>query len=352
MSQQKDGKTAKKAGSNGYSGEVVGFEGSPKDDFIQRQAALLREQAELLDLAEDIIMVLDPEHRILFWNRGAEEKYGWPKEEAMGQPAQILLQTQFPKPMAEVDADLLLHGRWDGELIHTRRDGAQLNVESRWAVHMGQKVGSFVILCINNDITKRKNAEEMLQKTLQELEVRVQKRTEDLTKANADLEAEIIERKRTEEVLRQREAELEIKSRNMEEMNGALKVLLKKREEDRVELGENVLANIKEMVVPYLDKLRRSSLDADQVNYLNIIETHLQEITSPFLKNITSRHWNLTPREFQVASLIKDNKTTKEIAELMNVCAGSVELHRNHIRAKLGLTNKKINLRSYLLTLQ
>jgi PAS domain S-box-containing protein len=323
-----------------------------RDAFIQRQEELLQEQAELLDLAEDIIMVLDPQHRILFWNHGAEEKYGWLKEEAIGQCAYTLLQTSFPKPMEEVDSDLLLNRRWEGELMHTRRDGKRLIVESRWALHMGKGFNSFVILVINNDITQRKNAEEMLQKTLLELESRVQKRTMELTRVNAELKAEIIERQRTEEVLRQQEAELEIKSLNMEEMNGALKVLLKKREEDRTELGENVLANIKEMVAPYLEKLRRSNLDANQLNYLSIIENHLQEITSPFLKNITSRHWNLTPKEFQVASLIKDNKTTKEIAEMMNVCAGSIELHRNHIRAKLGLTNKKINLRSFLLTLQ
>jgi PAS domain S-box-containing protein len=323
-----------------------------RDAFIQRQEARLQEQAELLDLAEDIIMVLDQQHRILFWNHGAEEKYGWLKGEVIGQCAYTLLQTCFPKPLAEIDADLLLQRRWDGELMHTHKNGTPIVVESRWALHRDKIENSLVILVINNDITQRKKAEEMLQKTLEELESRVQRRTVDLSKVNADLEAEIIERKRTEEVLRQREAELEIKSRNMEEMNGALKVLLKKREEDRNELEENVLANIKEMVTPYLGKLRRSNLDANQLNYLSIMEAHLLEITSPFLKNITSRHWNLTPREFQVASLIKDNKTTKEIAELMNVCAGSVELHRNHIRAKLGLTNKKINLRSYLLTLQ
>lgn len=323
-----------------------------RDAFIQRQEARLQEQAELLDLAEDIIMVLDQQHRILFWNHGAEEKYGWLKGEVIGQYAYTLLQTRFPKPLAQIDADLLSQQRWDGELIHTRRDGTPIIVESRWALHIDKIEQSLVIFVINNDITQRKKVEELLQKTLEELESRVQARTTDLSKVNADLEAEIMERKRTEAVLRQREAELEIKSLNMEEMNGALRILLKKREEDRNELEENVLANLKEMVTPYLSKLRRSNLDANQINYLGIIETHLREITSPFLKSITSRHWNLTPREFQVVSLIKDGKTTKEIAELMNVCTESVEPHRNHIRAKFGLTNQKINLRSYLLTLQ
>ncbi|HEX2957663.1 MAG TPA: helix-turn-helix transcriptional regulator, partial [Chitinispirillaceae bacterium] len=77
-------------------------------------------------------------------------------------------------------------------------------------------------------------------------------------------------------------------------------------------------------------------------------ESHLDEITSPFLHKLTSRSLNLTPREIQVASLIKDGKTTKEISKLMNVCAGAVALHRNHIRRKLGLNKKKVNLASHL----
>ncbi|OPY13627.1 MAG: DNA-binding transcriptional activator UhpA [Syntrophus sp. PtaB.Bin001] len=128
-------------------------------------------------------------------------------------------------------------------------------------------------------------------------------------------------------------------------------VLLKKREEDKNELEEKVLSNIKSMVLPYIEKVKMTMLDTTQMNYISIMESHLNEITSPFRHKLTSQSLNLTPREIQVASLIKDGKTTKEIAELMNVCPGAVALHRNHIRKKLGLNNKKVNLASHLSSL-
>jgi len=144
---------------------------------------------------------------------------------------------------------------------------------------------------------------------------------------------------------------LEVKSRNLEELNTALTVLLKKREEDKNHLEEQVLTNVKEMVIPYLEKLKNTHLSSAQSAYLSIVDSHLNDIISPFLVKMSTKYRRFTPKEIQVATLVKDGKTTKEIASIMNVCSGAVELHRNHIRTKLGLTNKKMNLRSYLLSL-
>jgi len=299
-------------------------------EILKKQSDALSEQAELLDLAEDMNMVLDMRHSILFWNRGAEEKYGWSREEVLGEHVHSLLQTRFPKSLEKIEESLIRRGRWEGELAQTRRDGRPILVESRWALRRNDQGKPLAILEINNDITQRKHAEAMLQKTLEELEARVQERTADLNKVNA---------------------ELEIKTRNLEELNTALTVLLKKREDDKNELEEKVLSNVKSMVLPYVEKLKTTPLDATQANYMSIMESHLNEIISSFLMKLTSTSLNLTPREIQVASLIKDGKTTKEIAELMNVCSGAIALHRNHIRKKLGLNRKKTNLRSHLLFL-
>lgn len=320
-------------------------------DILKKQADALREQAELLDLAEDLIMVLDMDHRILFWNRGAEKKYGWSRREVRGENIHSLLNTSFPQSLKEIEETLINCGRWEGELIQIRRDGSPIMVESRWNLRRNEQGKPLAILEINNDISQRKHAEAMLQKTLEELEARVQERTADLQKVNAELQEEIIERKRMEEVLKRREMELKIKTKNLEEFNAALTVLLKKREEDKNELEEKVLSNIKSMVLPYIEKVKMTMLDTTQMNYISIMESHLNEITSPFRHKLTSQSLNLTPREIQVASLIKDGKTTKEIAELMNVCPGAVALHRNHIRKKLGLNNKKVNLASHLSSL-
>ena len=151
-----------------------------------------------------------------------------------------------------------------------------------------------------------------------------------------------------EEVLKKREQELQLKSQSLEEANTALKVLLKHREEDKTTLEGQVLANVKKLVLPYLEKLKNLKLDKNQLVHVEIIEAHLNDIISPFLRNLTSAYLNLTPREIEVASLVKEGKTTKEITELLNISATAVDFHRKNLRSKFGIKSKKTNLRSYL----
>jgi PAS domain S-box-containing protein len=167
----------------------------------------------------------------------------------------------------------------------------------------------------------------------------------------AGIARDITRRKRAEDELKKRERELDAKSRNLEEVNIALKVLLKQREDDRAELEEKVLTNVKKLVEPFLEKLKRTRVDLDQMTYINVIETHLNDILSPFQRNLTSKYPNLTPREIQITNLIKEGKTTKEIAAILNSSQGAIDFHRNNIRNKLGLKNKHANLRSHLLSL-
>ena len=111
------------------------------------------------------------------------------------------------------------------------------------------------------------------------------------------------------------------------------------------------LSNVKDQVIPYVEKLKRSQPNPEQKACIETLETHLNDIISPFLTSISSRYIDLTPKEIQVASLIKDGKTTKEISLLLNISPGSVDLHRYHIRKKLGINKQGTNLRSYLLSL-
>jgi DNA-binding NarL/FixJ family response regulator len=128
--------------------------------------------------------------------------------------------------------------------------------------------------------------------------------------------------------------------------------LLKKREEDKTELERNMLFNVRELVLPYLDKLDMSDLKDKQKAYVDIINSNLNDIVSPFLYVLSTRFLSLTPTEIQIANFIKHGKNTKEIAEMLNLSSKTIETHRKSIRKKIGIKNIKGNLRTHLLTIQ
>ncbi|TAG01151.1 MAG: PAS domain S-box protein [Oscillatoriales cyanobacterium] len=131
---------------------------------------LLTEQAQLLDLAHDSIITWDLNSVITFWNQGAELMYGWTKAEAFGQESHSLFKTQFPQPLAEIQAELFETGYWEGELIHYTRDDRQITVSSRWVVQKDDAGRPIKILEINSDVTQRKAAELVLQQYIHEVE--------------------------------------------------------------------------------------------------------------------------------------------------------------------------------------
>ncbi|MCX5846722.1 MAG: LuxR C-terminal-related transcriptional regulator [Deltaproteobacteria bacterium] len=160
---------------------------------------------------------------------------------------------------------------------------------------------------------------------------------------------DITERKHAEEALEKREMELEAKTNELEDLNAALRVLLKQREEDRSELEQNVLSNVKVLILPHIEKLK-TGMDMKSMSYVNVLESNLKDIISPFAQKLSVKYLNLTNREVQIANLIKEGKTTKEIASFLNVSDSAVNVYRYHIRRKLSLT-KKHNLSSYLTSL-
>lgn len=271
----------------------------------ERAEKTFQERAELLDLADDSIMVRDLNNRILFWNAGAEARYGWTKEEATGQIAHTLLQTKFPKPLEKITEELSKANRWEGELIHVTRNGHPVVVESRWASLRDADGSPKATLEINTDITCR----QLMEKQLEE------------------------------------------KSNRLQEVNAALKALLRHRDEDKKDFEEALLTNIENLIMPYLKRMKNGPLDSTQAALLEILESHLSVLTSEFGRTLALQYRVLTPTEMRVAALVRDGKTSKEIADLLCISEKTASFHRNNIRAKLGLRGAGANLRSHLLSL-
>jgi len=177
--------------------------------------------------------------------------------------------------------------------------------------------------------------------------IHVQLPTGEYLKAYQD----ITEQKKAEELLKNREEELAIKSANLQDMNAALRVLLNERESEKAELEAKILGNINKLVQPYIDELKRYGLDPPRAACLDVIEENLKHIISPFLEKLGLRSVDLTPREMKIADLIKSGKITKEISQLLRMSCAAVNFHRNNIRRKLGINNRKVNLAAYLSSL-
>jgi PAS domain S-box-containing protein len=170
---------------------------------------------------------------------------------------------------------------------------------------------------------------------------------------------DITEKKHQENLLQQANSSLEgaldqtsqqllIRSRELEEINAALKVINRQSKQDADELQMRVVANVEDLVMPYLERLADTPLNSDQKVYLSVLGENLSQIVAPFMGKVGARHANLTPREIEVANLVRMGKTSKQIANLLSISRRAVEFHRDSLRKKMGLRKSKKNLRSYL----
>jgi PAS domain S-box-containing protein len=150
----------------------------------------------------------------------------------------------------------------------------------------------------------------------------------------------------------QAKVQIELHAEELENTNTALRVLLKQVNENKVEMENRVLDNFTRLMKPYLDLLEENLANTPQGEYVRIIQENIKKITSSFSLNLSSSYLGLSPREIQVADLVRQGRANKEAARILNISINAVEFHRNNLRKKLGLQNKKINLRTYLLSMQ
>ena len=154
------------------------------------------------------------------------------------------------------------------------------------------------------------------------------------------------------EKLKTNEEELRRKTSDLKQLNTALNALLKKREKDKFDLQDQISANIKQQILPYLARMRNDNLKNEKHTLLDIIESNLNEVTATFSNKLSSKHIGLTPTEIKVADLVRQGQRTKQIAKILRLSHKTVETHRAGIRQKLAIKNKKINLQTYLMSMK
>jgi len=174
---------------------------------------------------------------------------------------------------------------------------------------------------------------------------------EELEQRVKELEREANKLRKREKALRERMEELEVKADSIEQSNKALRILLKQRDEDKDGVEEKVVANVRELVLPFVQNLKESQLKAPQMVNVDVIEKNLHSIISPFSRTLSTKYLSLTPQEIQIAVLIKEGKNNREISDVMNLSRRTIESHREHMRRKMGLKHKRANLRAHLLAL-
>ncbi len=321
----------------------------------EKTESVLRESENryrtFLESSPDPIVVYDMQGVVSYVNPAFEQTFKLSREELLGKQIDFVPQKNWPETREAIKRML------SGKKIHLfetkrlTRDGKILDVQLSSTLYQGsdgKPLGNIVTL---RDISARKRAEEELERYRDHLEELVSERTVELAESNRKLAREVEERKRAEKSLKKREKELQAQSDHLGEVNTALKVLLKQREDDRKELGQSVLKNVEELVIPYVQRISNNRMDAEQKTLIGILETNLNNIISPFIDKLTSGLVKLTPVEIRVASLVKVGKTNKEIASILLVSKNTVLFHRHNIRSKLGIKNKKINLQSHLQSL-
>lgn len=310
--------------------------------------------ASLVENIPDVVYSLDEEGNILTMNQAARN-FGYDPSELVGRPMVDLIHPLDRHRVVQSYCEVVAKGQ---DYCRTQKFriltpcGETRWLEANCAIRF-TPAGRFILqegVC--RDITDNTVVEQHLLETRDILEQKVRRRTSELLQTNAELQREIEERRTMEKILRDRERDLQVEKTNLEETNTALRVLLKRREADKAALQEQVMYNVKKLVLPYLNKVRKEIHDERQKTCLGIAEANLGDLTCSFSRRLSLSYYGLTVSELKVADFIRKGKKTKEIANLLGLSPRTVEAFRQSIRKKLMLQNKKVNLRTFLMSIK
>ena len=263
-------------------------------------------RSSILDATPYAIMYLE-DRKIIFANNAVESVFGWKPEELIGNTTKKLFCSEKDyREMGRMAYSTLEKSRVydEAEYMYQHKNGREILCRIK-AVRIGDNLLNRSLIVTYENITEQKKIME----------------------------------------------DLKFKTQNLEETNTALNVILKRREEDKSAIEESIVNNVRELIIPCIQQIKKYRMDNAALKYASLAESYLTDIVSPFLRKLSTKHLRLTHKEVLVANLLKDGKSSKEIADLLNITIRGVEFHRYRIRSKLGIRSTKDNLRSYLLAL-
>lgn len=193
--------------------------------------------------------------------------------------------------------------------------------------------------------------EQVLREECERCKSLLRRRDKDLIITNTRLNSEIRDKKQAQDEIVRLERELALKGQDLLDAQTALKVIMEQRTKEKDDFEERVVYNLKEITLPYIERLRKRVPDTDSRIFLDIIETNITKVMRPLIHTKIPHRPDLTPTEIKVATMIAEGKSTKEISTLIAISESGVEYHRNNIRKKLGIQNQRVNLRKYLSSL-
>ena len=307
----------------------------------------------LAEYITDLVFTLDEGGMILSINP-AVARYGYPVDELIGQSMRFLIHPEDRDALTDVLSEAAARKADCTGLLQLRlvaKTGKMHEVDCRYAIGFGPE-GQFLFMqgICRPSGTKTPDCDPFMGMGARS-DMPIENRYLELVRANVEMQNELLERRATERALRDREADLELDKANLEETNTALRVLLKRREMDKHEFEEQVMYNVREMILPYLDTLKTLTSDERQHAYLAILESNLGDITKAFSRRLSLDFYNLSPSELKVAIFIRQGKKTREIAALLGLSKRTIDAVRQSIRRKLRIQNRRINLRTFLMSI-
>lgn len=292
-----------------------------KNDLIKELQTSQQRYRTVVEDQNEFICRFDPEGKLTFANKAFRRFCAPWRVEPIGQAFYAYLPHYYRDKFNLTLTDLTMDNPFCLFELRMSID-AKKEHWIQWSIRaLFNRKGKLVeYQAVGRDITDRKYREDNLLVAKSELEYRVNRRTRELTRKTEDLE----------------------------EANTALKTLLKERQEERLEIQKQVTSNVKNMILPFVEKAKKKVHEPAVQQYLEVIESNLYDIVSPFAHSMATNYPALTPSEIRIAYLITQGRTTKEIAELDSLSSRTIDAYRDNIREKIGIKHKKISLKRYL----